>query len=165
MLTTRKATVADIPLIRDIAWKAFPLTYKDILTPEQSDYMMEMMYSEESLHHQMEEEQQQFLLAYEAERCLGYVSVERQAPQLFHLQKIYVLPEAQGKGVGKHLFQEAIGYIRSICKGPCRMELNVNRYNRALKFYEHMGMRRDREGDFPIGNGYFMNDYIMVMDL
>ena len=30
------------------------------------------------------------------------------------------------------------------------MELNVNRNNKALQFYEHMGMRKLREGDFPI---------------
>ena len=32
------------------------------------------------------------------------------------------------------------------------MELNVNRNNKALLFYERMGMRKLREGDFPIGN-------------
>lgn len=45
------------------------------------------------------------------------------------------------------------------------MELNVNRYNPALGFYQHMGMTKVREGDFPIGNGYCMNDYIMGMEI
>ena len=45
------------------------------------------------------------------------------------------------------------------------MELNVNRNNPALGFYEHMGMKKVREGDFPIGNGYYMNDYIMGLDI
>ena len=48
---------------------------------------------------------------------------------------------------------------------PCMMELNVNRRNRALHFYERMGMRRLREGDFPIGDGYYMNDYIMGLEI
>lgn len=48
---------------------------------------------------------------------------------------------------------------------PCLMELNVNRNNKALQFYEYMGMRKLREGDFPIGNGYYMNDYIMGLDI
>lgn len=43
--------------------------------------------------------------------------------------------------------------------------LNVNRNNRALHFYERMGMRKLREGDFPIGDGYYMNDYIMGLDI
>ena len=45
------------------------------------------------------------------------------------------------------------------------MELNVNRSNRAKGFYERMGMRVVREGDFPIGGGFFMNDYIMGMEV
>ena len=45
------------------------------------------------------------------------------------------------------------------------MELNVNRNNKALDFYYRMGMRKDRQGDFDIGNGFFMNDYIMVLDI
>ena len=56
-------------------------------------------------------------------------------------------------------------YIRSVHPGPCRMELNVNRHNRALHFYERMGMRVLREGDFPIGDGYYMNDYIMGLEI
>jgi hypothetical protein len=28
-----------------------------------------------------------------------------------------------------------------------------------------MGMRIDRQGDFPIGRGFYMNDYIMKMEL
>ena len=45
------------------------------------------------------------------------------------------------------------------------MELNVNRNNKALQFYAHMGRRKLREGDFPIGNGYYMNDYIMGLEI
>lgn len=45
------------------------------------------------------------------------------------------------------------------------LELNVNRNNKALHFYEHMGMKKLREGDFPIGNGYYMNDYIMGKEI
>ena len=32
-------------------------------------------------------------------------------------------------------------------------------------YYEKMGMRKLREGDFPIGNGYYMNDYIMGLNI
>lgn len=164
-LTARVATTDDIAMIHDMAWKTFPETYKQILTPEQSDYMMQWMYSSESLLKQMTTEGHHFILAYNAAECVGYVSVERQSPTLFHLHKIYVLPTAQGLGAGKFLFRQATAYVKSLCPGPCRMELNVNRYNKALHFYERMGMRRDREGDFPIGDGFFMNDFIMALDV
>lgn len=55
--------------------------------------------------------------------------------------------------------------VKQIAGGPARIELNVNRYNNAVSFYEHLGMHKARTGDFPIGHGYFMNDYIMAMDM
>ena len=145
MFTIRKATLADIEVIRTLAAQTFPATYQHILTPEQIDYMMDWMYSSESLKNQMEKEHHIYYI--------------------FHLQKIYVLPYFQKYKLGRQLFQQAIKGIKELHPEPCRMELNVNRQNPALGFYEHMGMKKVREGDFPIGNGYYMNDYIMGMDI
>ena len=165
MITTRKATTADISLINELATEAFPYTYREILTPEQIDYMMDWMYSPESLRRQMEEEGHHYYLIYKDGQAAGYVSIQQEGDDLFHLQKIYVLPYYQGAHCGSFLFREAIKYIKEVHPGPCLMELNVNRNNKALQFYEHMGMRKLREGDFPIGNGYYMNDYIMGLEI
>ena len=45
MFTIRKATSADCGLIQKLAWQIFPETYKEILSKEQIEYMMEWMYS------------------------------------------------------------------------------------------------------------------------
>lgn len=159
-----RASESDIPLLRRLAGEAFPATYREILTPAQLDYMMAWMYSEESLRGQFRDGHV-FYLAFRHGVPCGYVSVERQGERLFHLQKIYVLPGCQGSGVGRALFLRAVDHVRANCPGACRMELNVNRSNRAVHFYERMGMQRLREGDFPIGEGFYMNDYIMGLDL
>lgn len=165
MFKIRKADISDCKLINELAWKTFPQTYKDIITPEQSDFMMEWMYSLDNLKKQMTEENHVYLLAYQGEQCAGYVSVQPQGENLYHLHKIYVLPEMQGSGCGRFLFDNAIKYIKTVHPAPCTMELNVNRTNKAIAFYEHMGMRKERSGDFPIGNGFYMNDYIMALDI
>jgi GNAT superfamily N-acetyltransferase len=67
--------------------------------------------------------------------------------------------------VGRALFRHAVDMARRWQPQPQRLELNVNRYNRAVGFYEHLGMHRARSGDFDIGHGYWMNDYIMAMPL
>lgn len=113
----------------------------------------------------MEEEGHVYSIAYKENEPCGYVSVQQQEKDVFHLQKIYVLPRFQGTHCGSFLFKEAIKCIKEIHPEPCLMELNVNRNNKALQFYEYMGMRKLREGDFPIGNGYYMNDYIMGLDI
>lgn len=165
MFTIKKATTADCALIRELAEQIFPVTYRDILTPEQNDYMMEWMYSPDNIRKQMEEEGHVYQLAYDGEKAVGYVSVQQQEEDVFHLQKIYVLPRYQGAHCGSFLFRQAIKYIKEVHPAPCLMELNVNRNNPALHFYERMGMRKLREGDFPIGNGYYMNDFIMGMEI
>ena len=57
----REAALADCRLIHDMAWETFPNTYKNILTKEQIDYMMEWMYSVDSLKKQMTEEKHTYL--------------------------------------------------------------------------------------------------------
>ena len=102
MFTIRKATTNDCALIRKLAQQVFPVTYRDILTSEQINYMMEWMYSEKNIRKQMEEEGHVYLLAYEECEAAGYVSVRPDGEDLFHLEKIYVLPYFQGAHCGSH---------------------------------------------------------------
>lgn len=164
-LTIRKATLQDIPVIQGIAEITFPRTYKDIITPEQNDYMMQMMYSTESLTRQMTEEHHTYLICYKDGKAVGYVSVQPIGKDVFDLQKIYVLPDYHHQHIGSFLFRHAVALIRELHPSPCRMELHVNRHNKALHFYERMGMKPLRQGDYDIGNGFYMNDYIMGMDI
>lgn len=113
----------------------------------------------------MTEEGHIYYLAYVDNRAAGYVSIQKEGENLFHLQKIYVLPEFQKEHIGKQLFCKAKEAIKEINEKPCKMELNVNRNNPALGFYLHMGMKKVSEGDFDIGGGYYMNDYIMAIDI
>ena len=53
-----------------------------------------------------------------------------------------------------------MGYI-----GPAFDELHVNRDNPQVAFHKHMGFSILRSGDFPIGQGFYMNDYIMQLDI
>ena len=89
MFTIRKATLADIEVIRTLAAQTFPATYQHILTPEQIDYMMDWMYSSESLKNQMEKEHHIYYIAYEECEPAGYVSIQAGGYRIcFILQKI-----------------------------------------------------------------------------
>lgn len=162
----RKADIDDIPSIRGMASIVFPETYKSIISSEQIEFMMDMMYSEESITRQMNEDKVIYYLIEDQ----GYVSFSREGRtddgrELYHLDKLYVLPAFQGQGLGRELFEKVLSEVRSISGGDSRIELNVNRKNPAVSFYERMGMTKARSGDFPIGKGFYMNDYIMAIDL
>lgn len=109
MFTIRKATTEDIPLIHKMAQEVFPATYADILSPDQLDYMMEWMYSITNLHKQMEEEGHIYYIAFKGDIPAGYVSIQPEGEDLFHLQKIYVLPFFSRQTFGKVI-------VRAGCK-------------------------------------------------
>lgn len=164
MITIRPATEQDFSLIRRLADEVFPATYTPLLPEGQVEYMMEMMYSEEALQEQLRSGHR-FFLGYVGGEPAGYLSIEQQGDSLFHLHKLYVLPRFQRSGLGRALFEEAVREVRRKGVLPARIELNVNRENKALGFYERIGMRRDRVVDIKIGEGFEMNDYIMAYDI
>ena len=165
-----RAETGDIMKIHDMAEIVFRHTYKDILSPEQMEYMMDWMYSPENLLKQMEEGHV-YHIAYRDSIPCGYVSVQSDGINpvgrlRYHLQKIYVIPSEQGRGLGRILFELAVAYIRSNAGGrPASVELNVNRNNPSIEFYRHLGLKILRQGDFHIGHGFYMNDYIMGTDI
>ena len=168
--SVKMAAEDDLQSIHDMAEIVFRHTYRDILSPEQMEYMMEWMYSLPNLRRQLEDGHV-YYIAYDGDSPCGYVSVQpdhidEDGTEVFHLQKIYVLPSEQGTGLGRLLFNTATDFVLSqAVKSPVRIELNVNRNNPAVGFYEHLGMSILRQGDFHIGNGFYMNDYIMGIDI
>ena len=166
----KRASEADIMEIHDMAEVVFRHTYRDILSPEQMDYMMDWMYSPANLKKQFEDGHVYFIAYKDCDPC-AYVSVQPDGTgddgrMLFHLHKIYVMPSEHGSGLGRKMFAQALAYASSVADGrPASVELNVNRNNPAVGFYRHLGLKILRQGDFHIGNGFYMNDYIMGIDL
>ena len=153
----------DILSIRNLARVTFPATYSSIISAKQIDFMMDMMYSETVLRRELEGGVT-FLMLLADGTPAGFVSFGKQDDEgLFHLHKIYLLPEFQGLGYGSEMFLKAEQEMRA--QGAKAFELNVNRHNKALDFYKKMGMSIDRSGDFDVGGGFYMNDYIMRKEL
>jgi ribosomal protein S18 acetylase RimI-like enzyme len=157
-MTIRKANPADAALIRDLAWQIWPPTYSSILTLEQIDYMLNLLYSEKILKEQMEQGVE-FMVVEGQGNAVGFASYGLTGAGIYKLHKIYVLPAMQGKGTGRFIIDEVIKNIKA--KGATTLQLNVNRENNAKSFYERLGFSVVKEEDIDIGNGYFMNDYVM----
>ncbi|MCD8165876.1 MAG: GNAT family N-acetyltransferase [Bacteroides sp.] len=160
----KEATREDIPLITALADRVWYETYHEIHTRSQLEYMFEQMYSPEKLAKDMENGQVYFI-GYQEKDPIGYVAIEQKENSLFYLQKLYVMPETQGTGAGSFLFAAVIRFIRSIHPGKCLLELNVNRKNRAIGFYQKKGMSIYKESNDYIGEGFYMNNCFMRMEL
>ncbi|MEO8174818.1 MAG: GNAT family N-acetyltransferase, partial [Sediminibacterium sp.] len=162
MMEIRKAGFADIPLVRELTFATWPQTYSSLLSKEQVDYMLEMIYSPASLQKQMEEGSI-FIIVYDDKLPVGFAAYKTIDPLTWKLDKLYVLASQQGKGTGKFIINYILDEIKA--KQAKALQLQVNRQNKAKDFYERLGFKIIQTADFDIGNGYFMNDYVMELVL
>jgi diamine N-acetyltransferase len=158
MLGIQRATNSDIPLIRELTFRIWPQTYAEILSQPQIDYMLEYMYSPASLQKQMNNGSQ-FIFVYDEEEPVGFAAYLSKGGGIYKLDKIYILPSQQGKGTGRFVIDYIIAEVKK--EGATALQLQVNRDNKAKSFYEKLGFVEIDYRDFDIGNGYFMNDYVM----
>lgn len=151
-------------IVRDLAYTIWPDTYGEILSEAQLDYMLENFYALPALEKQLEDNHV-FLLAEENGKYYGFSSYELNCNRSgkTKLHKIYVLPETQGKGLGKLILTEVEKAAR-LAKNT-HLFLNVNRYNIAQEFYKRLGFDIVHEEDIEIGNGYLMEDFVMEKPL
>jgi len=160
MITIRKAKEQDIEIIRDIAAATWPSTYLDIIGQNQIDYMLDKMYNKGELLNQLMEGHI-FLIAEDNENQFGFAgySVVNHEERVYKLHKLYVLPSAHGKGVGKILINEVFNQVKD--SGASALQLNVNKHNKAKDFYLKGGFTIKESVKIDIGEGYVMDDYVM----
>ena len=162
VFTIRNATVLDIPLIRTLAKQIWPDAYREILSQQQINYMMNYIYGEAALKRQMASGHQ-FIIIYNIAIPVGFISFNEVEPGIYKLQKIYILANQQGRGTGKFAVGQVIAAIKP--KGAKALLLNVNKYNKAIGFYEKLGFVTISDEKIDIGQGYFMDDYVMEKKL
>ena len=165
MIKISEATAEDFPIIQKIAYETWPITYGNILSKIQLDYMLEKFYSEETLRENLTEKGHRFLLIADENETLDFASYEHdyQNNQVTRLHKLYVFPTAQGKGAGKLLLAEVERLAKEYQANT--VSLNVNRFNNACVFYLKNGYEKTQEIDIPIGEGFLMEDYVMEKKL
>jgi GNAT superfamily N-acetyltransferase len=181
----RPATLTDRALIRSISERTWPSTYGHIISQEQIDFMLDWMYSDTSLEKQMNNGCE-FYIANLNGDDVGFCSVgpeekekekekeeeekgeaeeednsteKNKGAKAHKLNKLYVLPAAQGTGAGKALLNKAIEVAKAA--GSSSLFLQVNKQNDAYTFYLKHGFVKEQEFKFDIGNGFFMDDYVM----
>jgi ribosomal protein S18 acetylase RimI-like enzyme len=173
----RTATLTDCALIRSISERTWPSTYGHIISQEQIDFMLDWMYSDESLEKQMDSGCVFYIASIKKENeqweDVGFCSVSPEEEEnnstekvegskAHKLNKLYVLPSAQGTGAGKALLVKAIEFAKAA--GSSSIFLQVNKHNDAYSFYLKQGFIKEAEFKFDIGNGFYMDDYVMRLN-
>ena len=163
-MNIRSISAGEVELITDLAHRIWPHTFEKILSKEQIEYMLDWMYAPATLAHQIHSGHLFFVIE-DGDRALGFMGVQPNYPDAnsMKIHKIYVLPEMQGKGAGRILIEHAAKHSRK--EGLEKLVLNVNRFNKAVEFYEHLGFKITKEEDIEIGEGYLMEDFVMELVL
>lgn len=161
-LNIRAAVETDIPLLRDLAERTWRSSYADILTTEQMDYMLGWMYAPEQIVQELRDGVF-WELAESDGAPVAFLSLTLKAEEA-KLNKLYVLPEHQGRGIGGELLRHIETLAAS--RGARSIWLQVNKQNeRARRAYEHAGYRVERAAVFDIGGGFVMDDFILRREL
>lgn len=156
-----QATLADLDKIIVLAHKIWNDHYPEIIGQEQVDYMLKKMYDSESLKQQILNNDL-FFIAYtnEKEAPIAFISIKEVENGSFFIHKFYVDTQTQRSGVGRAFFEFVVKNFN-----PEVIRLQVNRMNyKAINFYFKNGFTIEKVADFDIGDGYFMNDFVMIWE-
>ena len=159
----RPASLADLEIVRHLAERIWPACYGTMLSPGQIRYMLDWMYAPHRLRSEWDRGVR-YRLAFHDGEPVGYLAWEREpGTDSAFLNKLYLLPELQGRGHGQEL-------IRWICRevsgeGIRVLELRVNRQNqRAIRAYDRAGFVVVQTVVTDIGAGFVMDDFLMRME-
>jgi GNAT superfamily N-acetyltransferase len=160
MIQIIKAKIEDAKLIQQLAHAIWYPTYSEILSKEQIDFMLDNLYCIETLESSIQGNTT-FYILYEGNVAVGFIGFGPKEDVL-KIDKIYLLPSTQGKGFGKMLIDLAAEEARNL--GFKELELNVNRYKKAYKFYLKQAFKVVEEDEIPYYE-FFLNDYVMRKSL
>jgi diamine N-acetyltransferase len=150
----------DLELISGLAAQIWPAHYEPIIGKSQVDYMLAKMYNVPSLKEQITLKNHVFYLIALNAKVVGFISVNQENSSDWFLNKFYLLNEVAGKGSGTLAFEELKKIIQ-----PKKLTLTVNRQNyKSINFYFKNKFKIDRVADFDIGDGFVMNDFVMVWE-
>ena len=159
------AAAQDLNSIQTLAETIWPVCYGEIISNDQINYMLHLIYSPQALKTQLQKGHQ-FIIAMEDNTPIGFASFskkEDEDPSVFRLHKLYVLTTLHTKGIGGALLNHVCNESKKA--GATHLELNVNKHNTAKIFYDKKGFIVLKEEVIDIGNGYVMDDYVMVKKL
>lgn len=158
MIQLKPCSSADIPVIYKLAEEIWYDHYPDIISHEQIDYMLKNFYGPEVLEDLMNKGQSFFLIDMDEIENVGYLAVTEKAAGHWFMNKFYIKTDTQRSGLGTEVLKQWETEFK-----PQELSLQVNRKNfKSINYYFKNGFTIKEVADFDIGNGYSMDDFIMV---
>lgn len=166
----RKCTVQDLDSLCKISIKTFYQTFADSNTEENMTAYLDSAYNKEKLYEELCNPDSSFFFIYVDESLAGYLKTNEYPSQTdindidsLELERIYILKEFQGAGLGQDLLEHTISIATE--HGKKYIWLGVWEHNeRAKHFYQKNGFYRIGAHSFVVGDDV-QTDYVMRKDL
>jgi RimJ/RimL family protein N-acetyltransferase len=163
MLIFKKASLNDIDLLRSLAREIWTTCYPGIISAEQIEYMLNLMYSAETIEKEIKEGIIWELVEHEGVP-IGFIALTCTNDGVVKLNKLYLKKTTHGKGLGQQCLQHVMDFATKHTFH--KVYLTVNKGNTAaIKAYEKAGFVRTDSVVNDIGGGYVMDDFIYTFSV
>lgn len=139
-IAIKPCATKDLPELQDVATRAYDDHYA-YLWHDGGAWYKERCFSEAALRAEMENPNSAFYLIYDHDEVAGFMKLNIDAPfenynaqQAMELERLYLLDEALGKGIGKWAVDFAVQY--GLEKNKQLVWLKAMDSSRSVEFYE-----------------------------
>lgn len=163
-------TVNDLTELARISRLTYEDTFASANTPENMKAYLDHAFNEKQLAAELNTDGTQFFFAKADKTILGYLKInmgqaqtEFQEEEGLEIERVYVLPDHQGKKMGKSMLNFAIDKARNL--GKQYVWLGVWEHNLAARaFYDRLGFREIGSHPFVMGDDV-QTDYLLRLDV
>ena len=158
----RRVEPSELLLLQHISRRTFSETFAKDNTAEDMERYLEEKLSIDELSREYSDARSTFYFAVDGDETIGYLKVNHASDEL-EIERIYVLQDHHGCGIGQLLLDRAIELAK---KANCHsIWLGVWEHNpRAIRFYEKNGFVPYDSHVFKLGNDE-QRDVLMRLDL
>jgi len=135
--------------------------FDPLIGKEQNDYMLSLFQTPGAIAAQLAEGYRYYFVRKDGED-IGFTAFYPRQDAMY-LSKFYLYRQERAKGYAHAMMEFVESETRK--EGLQAVELNVNRFNSAVKVYEKLGFEIIREEKNEIGHGFLMDDYVFRKQL
>ena len=147
-----QADVSHTAIIATIGKKSFRNAFEHLFKSREELFeYLEYSYDPVKLAKSIRKENNVYLLAFKGGEPAGFAKIKKhslndqiESGAQMELQKIYVLPEHQGSGVGTALVKEIKNLAREIYPDYIWLDTHISNEN-AIRLYERNGFKKNRK--------------------
>lgn len=143
----RKATINDLEILYDTCRKAYSENFADHWNEGGLEMYLEQVYSRKILGSDLRDEFILYFLAFHEDKAAGFMKmgVRSDLPgtlrgESLEIEKLYVRPLYQGKGIGKKLLLEALRTAENLNKKIVWLDV-IKANEKAIVVYKKKGFR------------------------